>query len=170
LIPILIKSEFTGLAAELAKQTSVRAWRTIMKEAHVAIGARWHKRMLPLHFKRGARNRYGYAPRKDKYKRRKARLERSGRIQGFGDQDLVYTGLLKRSALGLASIRGFPTRAKIDLTLPSYARVNFMPGRPQLANEVLAVTPDEHQTLGSVLSREIARRFKKLTGRHIVKS
>lgn len=162
MIPIFVRTKYTGLMAEVAKGTSVRAWRRITKAAHELAGKLWHALMLPKHFKRMARSRYGYQPRKERYKARKARQQRHGLIEGFGDQDLVYTGKLRDMALRMATVKGYPTRAKVILDLPSYARINTFGGRPNLAAEVLAVTPDEAAQLSLVIEREIDAGLKAL--------
>lgn len=120
---------------------SKRARNRVLKGVFYAIGKKWTEDMLPEHFKVSAAAKYGYAKRSEKYVTRKYREKRSA-------TPLVYTGLLKRILLNFSQrVMAFPTRATVRLVGPSYLTINFKPGRPHLAREILAVTGQERQQL-----------------------
>lgn len=120
---------------------SARARNRVLKGVFHAIGTKWTEDMLPNHFKVAATAKYGYQKRTDKYLRRKLRA-------GHGYTPLVYTGLLKRSLVNFAQrVMAFPTRATVRLVGPSYLTINYKPGRPHLAREILTVASDERQEL-----------------------
>lgn len=120
---------------------SARARKRVMKGVFHAIGVKWTEEMLPQHFKVAAAARYGYAKRTEKYLARKYREKRSA-------TPLVYSGLLKHSLLDFKQrVMSFPTRVTVRLVGPSYLNINYKPGRPNIAKEILAVTSDERQQL-----------------------
>jgi hypothetical protein len=120
---------------------SKRARDRVLKGVFHAIGMKWQKDMLPNHFTLAAKEKYGYRERTNKYKRRKLRA-------GHGITPLVYTGLLKRSLTGfMQRVMAYPTRATIRLVGPSYLTINYKPGRPHLAREILTVAQDEREEL-----------------------
>jgi hypothetical protein len=135
---------------------SNRGWKEVLRGAMRAAAEHWHAEMLPRHFERSARERYGYQPRTAAYQRRKIR---SGRATG--GVDLVYSGLSRDSALKPPRIRAYPSRARLELLVPPYIKMRPDPrGRrraaPAMGDELTRVTYQESQELSEVMAGVIA--------------
>jgi hypothetical protein len=133
---------------------SRRGWREVLRGAMRAAAEHWHAEMLPRHFERSARERYGYQPRTAGYQRRKVRDVQRGKAAG--GVDLVYSGLARDSALKPPRIRAYPTRARVELLVPPYINMRPNPrGRraaaPALGDEMTRVTFDEARRLEAVM-------------------
>ena len=104
---------------------SVRSVRKATKAYYQAVGNTWAGMYLPKHFESGNRERYGFAPRNEKYlqrKRRLAAIKPSVYKQG-GVVDLVFMGRLKRVAIasGQRNIKAYATRCTIKMDVPQIA-------------------------------------------------
>lgn len=109
------QNEFDALQAEKRFPHANRA-------AFNAVGAFHVKTIIPRHFKGNAKWVYGYSARKPAYLKRKyaaiARATRAidGRAPTAGEKtDLVYTGSLKREAIGLSSWSATKERGKVTI-------------------------------------------------------
>ena len=131
---------------------SSRAWREILRNAMRAAAEHWHAEMLPGHFARNARAKYGYQPRSERYQGQK--IKARGRGKAVDTVDLVYSGLARDSALKPPRIKAYPTRARLDLVVPPY--INMRPNRgkgntrPSLGEEMTRVTYAESRELAEV--------------------
>lgn len=128
---------------------SKRGWREALRGAMRAAAEHWHAAIMPRHFERSARGRYGYQPRTAKYQRRKmfSGAARSG-------LDLVYSGRARESAMRRPLIRAYPTRARLDLLVPPYIKMKPDPrGRrkaaPAMGDEMTRVTFEEAEELAA---------------------
>lgn len=72
-----------------------RLYADAREQALRAAGEYWAKEILPAHFNAGAEKKYGYAPRTERYLRRKRR-------EGRGQDPNVYTGRLAQKMLATA--------------------------------------------------------------------
>lgn len=143
-------------------------------------GLYWHTRILPKHFTRSARRRYGYQPRTEKYVRQKLRRYGSG-------TDLVKTGALKRQVTRRSAITGTSKKMTVHLRGPSYfhmfpkgSRVNpekhptndkgERPPRAiaKMAAEATAVTQDEINLLARLVDHHATKRLQRNRTRRVV--
>ena len=154
---------------ELPIDIVVRARRKILRKANEEIGWMWWRKYLRMHFRRGAAQRYGYKPRSAGYRRKKRHAARTGRIPRKAESnDLVYSGETERAATSNADVRGFPSRASVKMTTPSYVR-DGRPRRnqPWLAEEIKRTTEAEGRDLAlhgnSWISREVMQYRKTKT-------
>lgn len=111
----------------------------------------WHQEYLKKqHFGPGARARYGYKPRSKAYSIRKSRAKP-------GAPDLVWSGLTRKQATRAIFINTRGTRAVGTMIVPSYikTRPRFR-NAPNMANELLATTPDEVRVIGQYIKRRLA--------------
>lgn len=158
-IPIRINIDYNieGLFA------SVRDRREVLRAAYSDAGLKWHQEYLPRHFKPSAAARYGYKPRSAGYLKRKERKA----IEG-GRSPLVFSGLLRRSVTALAVIRGFPSRFRVEMEVPSYiparqSAFTTVNGRvvrrraqqPPLVAEMTRLLPSEANSLATYLAQRI---------------
>lgn len=149
---IPIKVEISGDTPYL----SVRATRRVLKGAYEVIGRKWLEDYLPLHFHPVAANRYGYTPRTSGTNKKKRRLAERGKVEDGGRLPLVWSGVLRRAMLSHSHrVQAFPTRATIKLIGPSYLSINYKPGRPNMAREILTVTSDEATKLAEAGERRM---------------
>ena len=136
---------------------STRGWKEVLRNSLRAAAEYWHAEILPLHFKRAARGKYGYQPRKDRYQKQKINALRKGKA--VDTVDLVYSGQARDSALKPPRIRAYPTRARVDLLVPPY--INMRPNRakgnprPALGEEMTRVVYGESRELAEAALRSI---------------
>lgn len=176
------------LTLDQPPDVSKRAWRRVKKEAHFEQGMHWHQRMLPLHFRAGARRRYGYDPRSAAYERRKNRLHARGRIAGRGGADLVYSGESRRTLRQSRVVTSTPSKARITMLAPAYFKTRFLKqdvrdpetgeilrnkqtgqllrarftAQPDKISETVRTTGDERRELSTLLHREALDRLAKV--------
>lgn len=147
-----IKVEISGDTPYL----TVRQTRAVLKGTYAVIGRKWLEDYLPLHFHPIAPQRYGYAMRTGATKKKKKRLAAAGKVEDGGRLDLVWSGVLKWAMLTHDHrVDAYPTRATIKLIGPSYLSINYRPGRPNMAREILTVTPDEQKKLAEAGERRL---------------
>lgn len=121
--------------------------RRAVKQQLQAVADAWHSNILPRHFKRGAKQRYGYQERKASYNKRKEKR--------YGHRrPLEYTGQLKRQVLRKARISGTSKRATVSMDAPRYM-YQYKPGAPDKAAEITAVTQDEAESMAIQLNRNL---------------
>lgn len=164
-IPIKINIDYDldGLFA------TVRDRREVLKAAWGDLGLHWHQQYLPRHFAPGAASRYGYQPRTAAYLRRKLRAARQGKATAGGTTPLVFTGLLKRSLMSLATIRDYPSRFTLEMEAPSYAPMRPRDAsRPPLAAEATRVRADEARALANFLAGRITYHNRRVRRRRRV--
>lgn len=123
----------------------------LIQEAMGQAADLWHSEMLPEHFKRGARGKYGYAKRSKRHERKQRKR---------GQSDLVYTGAMRSE---LKSYRIVPL-GKSSIRLKMHARVlNLVPlpqdsfvhrvtradgsSYPNMKREIKVVLPEEREQL-----------------------
>lgn len=129
----------------------------------------WHTQILPRHFQRTAKEKYGYAPRTSRYEERKR-----------GRPDLYWTGSMQRDLQTNAQL--MDTGKAIRLKM--HARVlNFVPNMqesdvnlyvkhdkelkgskvrktyPNMKRELRILLPDEHEELSKVAQAALAEVF-----------
>lgn len=161
-MPLIIRVKVQAFGPEevfTAKGKLTRKFARCAKEAYEAMGSLWHDKILPLHFARGAKHRYGYQPRSQKYRRRRARLGVAG------DTDLVFTGDMQKQMQQFATIRGFPTRATVNVSAPYYMtlRPNTFAGssQPDKFKELSGLTGADYKQLETKLQTTIERAMKR---------
>jgi hypothetical protein len=139
---------------------SQRGWKEVQRGAMRAAAEHWHANMLPRHFERSARERYGYQPRSDAYQYYKVRAVMNGKA--VSAVDLIYSGTTRDAAAKQPLIKAFPTRARLDLLVPPY--ISMTPDRrgkrkdaPAMGDELTRVTWEEAEELAQVACDFCAR-------------
>ncbi|HEY1064809.1 MAG TPA: hypothetical protein VGE52_01810 [Pirellulales bacterium] len=156
-IPIRVK-----LVMERPPELTIREWRTATKASTAEMGRRWHSKYARLHFTPQAEKRYGYKPRTTRYKRNKRKLAERGKVQSGGVVPLVFSGLLREALLTHATIRSFPTRATVVMTVPRYVKQRPQGNRPYLAAEATMVIEEEAAELSDFLERRVVERVNQV--------
>lgn len=151
---------------------SKRGVNRVMRGAHKVAGELWQSKFLPRHFTAGAHARYGnYKRRRYLYQQRKRGLARTGKVKKGGRIDLVYTGTLEEMMTRHQIVRAYPTRATIRMPGPNYIGMRPKdPRKPHKADEILAVTPDEHRQIRQAMSEEVAAGIQRETTRKTTRS
>jgi len=110
----------------------------------------WHAEFLKKrHFGPGASARYGHKPRSRNYLARKHKAKP-------GAPDLVWSGLTRRQATRAIFINTRGTRAVGTMIVPSYIRIRPRHrNAPNMANELLATTPDEVRIIGNYIKQRL---------------
>lgn len=143
-----IKGSITYTGMDAVKPAELR--RAVKAELQKTVED-WHENILPRHFARGAKQRYGYQDRSDKYNRWKRKK--------FGhSRPLEKTGQLKRQVLRRARISGTSKRATVTMDAPRYM-YQYKPDQPDKAGEITAVTNDEVQSMALSLDRNLGIRL-----------
>ncbi len=172
----------TDRATGAVTREPTRLGREVLRAAYTDLGAYWHRKLLPRHFLAGAQSRYGYRPRSDAYLRRKRRAAAAGRAIEGGTTPLVFTGLLRRLMTRSAVIRGFPTRARVEMDRPSYMPIRKTPfttvrGRvvaraadqPPIFEEATRVIDPELNELANYLAERVTYHNERLRHRRRVR-
>jgi len=159
LIPVAITTEVQGLSA-----LSIRNARAIQRAAWKALGLHWQRRFLPVHFKRGAAQRYKYQRRRPGYQRRKRYYGRVGRddqgqsVVKRGRVDLVYSGTFERLVTRPQIVRGYPSRCTIRIAGPRHVTMRPKdPRKPHMAAEALEVHRNEQRVLTERMAERMMR-------------
>ena len=137
----------------ITEALSIRGRREVFKAANYAAARVWRDEMLKRHFESGAATRYGYTHRAKSTIEKKKRLAKAGIVKEGGRRPLVHTGLLRRSMSKFQPIRATPGKATINLVGPSYFRISYRPGRPNLGAEVTRIIPQELRRLDEAAMR-----------------
>ena len=161
-VPIRIKTTY-----DQPPDLSKRKWKEAMRAGHWAIGKMWHTVMLPLHFKRNARTRYGHQPRSVGYTKKKrlfgksSRTFRDGsRVVHGGEVDNAWSGQMERNVREWVTIRAFPTRATATIRGPRYLSMRpYNSKHPNKAAELTEVTADEQAKLEKEMDRVVNERY-----------
>jgi len=138
------------------------AFRVICRKAFAHIGNYWFKNFFPKHFTVQAKHKYNHRPRSRKYQEQKRKLAARGKAALGGVVDNVLTGDMMRQLLSGAVVRGFPTRARVEMRGPNYMRLNFKAGtnQPNKKRELVALTDEEAKFLIAEFKRFILREFR----------
>lgn len=157
---------------------SKRGLNNAMRKGHDQAGKFWHRTLLPLHFTKRAKFKYGHRPRQRAYVKRKEALARKGLpfrrggqpIQGDGRIDNVLTGFMRDALTGIGIVRAFPTRTSINMTGPRYITMRpYKSNQPDKAREILRVTDQEEQRIAGVFDTAMTRELKLDRSRKKVK-
>lgn len=154
-MPVLIRATITHDG-----EMSARAHNRVMKGVMGDVGEHWNKHIKGRHFRSGAATKYGYKPRTNAWMRRKLR---SPIAASDARLPLVFTGTLKRQVLRSRNVKAFPTRATVEMQVPQYVTSRPNPtgrgrNRPNMGQEITAITPDEIHELDIVAEKSYERR------------
>lgn len=153
-MPMFVDVKLTGVEGFTKKQIN-----DALKAAMYAMGLRWRRRYLPLHFGNAASRRYGYTPRAGERGSGK-RFDRSytGRKLRFlkHTRPLEFSGEGKRQALNGQRLV-YATRDKARIPLPTKFNWRNMSSKVRMADEIRAVTPAESKELTDFLVQNIDR-------------
>ena len=141
-----------------------REYTELRKTTWTAVGVYWAKTMLPRHFRRNARSRYGYQRRTTKYKASKLDKAREGEAEQGGVVDLVLSGDLEQRIKDHVLIRPYPTRLTFTMIGPRYLTMRPKSGKPNMAEEIFALTEKEKEMILKRMQREsdaILKRIQK---------
>jgi len=153
------------------KATAAKAFkkdfRAVMKAAMQDAVKSWHKFTLPGHFKTGAETKYGYARRSDK-------PAKNGRRKGYAEKKrrkglppLVWSGLGRAMLTNKITVSGTAKSATGSMDAPFYM-ANKMPGKPDMAAEVTAVTREEEQAMADLIAKNVAGTMNDLRGEQAI--
>ena len=145
-------TEYSGFGTYTKKDR-----QQITKEALKTSAQTWRRLFLDRHFNRNAASRYGYRERSKKTQRKKQRLAKVGLVEMAGKVDLVHTGRLKRQMKGKKPIVSRPLHATVKLGGPRYFKINYRPGRPNMAAEVTKVIQSEQLEIDAASEARMAR-------------
>lgn len=157
-MPMFVDVELVGVEALTKKQVN-----DALKDAMSAMGMRWRRRYLPLHFGNGASTRYGYTPRAGEHgSGKKFNRSYTGRKLRFlhHTRPLEFTGEGKRQALNGQRVV-YATRDKVRIPLPRKFNWRNKKSKVRMADEIRAVTPQEAQELTAFLVENIDRNLGK---------
>ena len=134
-----------------AEGVSGRGMDRAAKQLNEELGEMWYEKFLPRHFKEGAAEKYGYAPRDPKYQAMKARR---------GLPPLVFRDVLRGLVQSSHVVRAYPTRFSVQMWGPRYATMRPRPPerggtntRPALGAEIVTVSADEEQEMAAFASK-----------------
>ncbi len=113
----------------------------------------WHSEFLPMHFKRGAKQKYGYKDREKRYNERKRRKKGHTR-------PLEFSGQMKRELLRRVRLTGTSKKATGSMSAPRYM-YKYQPGQPDKASEVTAVTQRELQQMAFQMDRKLQKKMNR---------
>ena len=143
---------------EMPDMFSIRVWRDVMRNSHREVGRYWLKNILPKHFEPGARARYGYKPRTERYMRSKAKTR-------HGTTDLVYTGRARDQLQSTGVVRGFPSRTTVTMLSPNYMPTNQLTSakrnQPFMVGEFLQLTEDDRVELESIFAQAFDKYYNE---------
>ena len=130
--------------------------RRARKIAYAEAAEYWHRRLLPKHFTTGAEERYGYQPRTEGYKYRKARAKGHTR-------PLVWSGETRRMVMRSASISTTAKGATVKMRGPKYLYA-YHKNRwePHKAEELTFTTKGEIHRMGQLVDRKVTRHLNAL--------
>lgn len=137
------------LTDDMEEMLSIRGRRQVFRDVNYAMADEWQQRFKHLHFQSGASSRYSYQKRARATLRRKQQLASRGVVQDGGQTDLVHTGATREAAMRWHPIKATPKFSTVRLHLPRYININYKPGRPKLAAEILAVNENETRAIGA---------------------
>jgi len=171
----------THISVQVPAGLSKRGWRRLTKESFAATAEHWRTKIMPRHFRPGARGKYGYQPRKPGYRKQTERQRRrkllstvawaikTGRaIPAALNADLIYSGRLRAQMIELSAARGFPTRGIVSVpSLPGHAPERPKPGnsRPPVFEEATRLLPSERDELLDMLQSRIERGINQIVER-----
>lgn len=141
---------------------------TIIKRGMFDLAKTWHKKFLPLHFKRGAPQKYKYEAREPNYEARK-RFDRK--------PPLVWSGQTKAQARVLFHVTGSAKRVTGKFALPRYIRMHrstrTFKGEtyilPAMGVEITRTRPKERRFLEKRLRGRVTTALGNLKTRKVVK-
>lgn len=152
-----VRGSITYVGAPDAKAKELRR---IIKEGLQQVATGWHADVLPRHFARGAKQRYGYKDRSPQYERRKQR-------KYHHTVELVYTGQLMREVSRMARVSGTSRRVALSMSAPQYL-YKYKPTQPDKADELTRVTQDEAEGLAKSLDRIAQAEFNRINPKRTV--
>ena len=126
---------------------TVREYTDLRKRTWVAVGVYWAKTMLPRHFRKNARSRYGYQHRSRDYQESKKDKAQRGKAEKGGVVDLVLSGNLEQRIKDHVLIRPYPSRLTLTMFGPRYLTMRPKSGKPNMAEELFAMTNKEKEMI-----------------------
>lgn len=148
---------------------SKRAWTKIQRNSNYDVGAYWHEKYFPEHFKPSAAQRYSHKARSEGYIKRKRRLAEQNRARRVDGQivDNVLTGRMRAAMMRAKVVKGFPTRTTVTMTGPRYVTLRFKAGsnQPNKAAELTRVVADEAQKLAEVKRDSVLKQLNEIPKR-----
>lgn len=125
--------------------------RAAVKKQMVGVIDTWHEDMLPEHFKIGASTKYRYKDRSPKYLAAKRKYAK-------GQQDLVWSGELKRQVESRIDISTTSKGGRGTMKGPAYLhRHRKRYNQPHKADELIRTTVQELTELAHQLDAEVTR-------------
>lgn len=157
-MPLFVDVTLVGVESLTKKQVN-----DALKASMHAIGVRWRRRYLPLHFGNAASARYGYTPRAGERGSGK-RFDRSYTARKLRflhhTRPLEFTGEGKRQALNGQRLV-YATRDTVRMPLPRKFNWRNKKSKVRMADEIRAVTPAEAKELTAFLVENIDRNLSK---------
>lgn len=156
------RRETLGLTVREFGELKQRTWK--------AAGQYWSKVMLPRHFQKSAHNTYRYQPRSPKYLKRKERMAERGKAEKGGTTDLVLSGDLEQKVKDHVFIRTYPSRMTMKLIGPSYLTSKPKGSRPNMGQELFAISDGEWKMITRRMQRVSDAVLKEIRKRGVMKT
>jgi len=120
------------------------------------VGKYWRRFFLPTHFTPRGADKYGYAPRKFTYNRRKQKTQRHR-------NPLEFFGLAKREAKARKTVRPRANSkvVRVEIPLPRKFSLRHPRSRVNMQREIRTVTPDETKRMEEVFARHVRRELSR---------
>jgi len=153
----------------------IKNFYPVMVKAMKAAAEWWFKEILPGHFKKGAAQKYKYAPRTRQYQNRKRKAIEKGWVRDpvqklrvpLGDPQmpaLVWTGRTRQMVQAMPRFGTTLTSVTLKMAAPRYAFMSqHMVGRPNIPAEIVAQTKAEEAQLTAMVTKELETMLKAQT-------
>lgn len=163
-MPVFYHVNYKGVGV-IARNAGVakRIQREAVKYANFNVAIHWHMFMLPRHFEKRARQRYGYQKRGKQYSEIKRRLAAGGKVFDAKDKVFVRTRVVKGGEVDLAfggaaerkSEKNFRVSATysgftLKMRVPKYIVMRRRGSYPNMKREIGMTTAKEGRVLKQV--------------------
>lgn len=144
-----VTTEYYVTGIEALRKSDVNA---ALKAAWLAVGKRWRRRYLPLHFTNRAERRYYYTPRSWDYERKKLKFLGHTR-------PLEFTGEGRREATYRENLS--VTRWGVIIRLPRKFNLRGRNTPIKMADEIRRVLPEELEELAEFFIEQLERELRR---------
>lgn len=135
-------------------QGLVKAFKSAVVKANVAVGEYWRNNILPIHFTKTGFVRFFYQPRTAKYQYRKLRK--------YGHENpLMFTGEAQREIMSKYSIKASPKYISVKLPRPRVFNLSNRIDMPPMDKEAVRVVDADLAELSKVAMSIYKEEIKK---------
>lgn len=144
-----VTTEYYATGIESLSKSAMNA---ALKAAWYAVGKRWRRQFLPLHFTNKAERRYNYTPRAWNYERNKLRFLHHTR-------PLEFSGEGRKLATYQENIH--VTRYGVIVRLPRKFNLRHKKSPVRMADEIRATRPEELEDLAKHFIKVLEHEFRR---------